>query len=354
MSAPLEPEVDVVCAACGKAVADQVCGPGELAAQLRAARAFHRARLRRRSRAALEERATFTHDYPTRLLACRQCGLLYRSPRPTAEAVLAAYTEERYAPERLPQMIASQTALFAPKARGLARALGRSARVLEVGSFVGGFLRAAGEVGLEALGIDPSESLTALSRRDGLRVERCTLEEFGARAGADRFDAIAVWNTFDQLPRPRRFLEAVRRVLRPGGLLVVRVPHGACFRRLVARSPLPVRTLAWNNLLGFPYLHGYGLESLDALAGPFGLRLVDAAGDTLGAVADASYARWARFEEQAVKRAARARFAADLRDAPGLDVRFRDLQTASAAAARPTPRSVARPGSGTASPAKTG
>jgi SAM-dependent methyltransferase len=348
--ASLAPEVDVVCVACGKAVADEICGPDELAAQMLAARAFHRARLSRRSRAALEERASFTHDYPTRLLACCSCGLLYRSPRPTTESVLEAYACERYAAERLPQMIASQRALFAPKARELARSLGSGARVLEVGSFVGGFLRAAREVGLDAVGVDPSESLSELCRRSGLRVECSTLEEFSAQSSEEPFDAITVWNTFDQLPRPRVLLAAVRRVLRPGGLVVLRVPHGECFRRLATCKPLPLRALAWNNLLGFPYLHGYGLKSLDELASGFGLTLVRAVGDTLGAVADRSYARWARLEEQAVKVAQRARFARDLGYAPWLDVRFRDTRPT---AASPTPRSVVRPGSG-AEPANVG
>ena len=323
MQRALAPEIDVVCAACGKAVADEVCAPAELAAQAKAARAFHRARLRRRSRAALEERASFTHDYPTRLLACRGCGLLYRSPRPTAESVLLAYAGERYSAERLPQMIASQRALFLSRARKLARALEPGARVLEVGSFVGGFLRAAREVGLDALGLDPSESLTELCRRAGLRVERATLDGYASQCGAERFDAVAIWNTFDQIPRPRDLLAAVRRVLQPGGLVALRVPHGLCFEKLVAARPLPIRALAWNNLLGFPYLHGYGLASLDELMSGFGLVRIGASGDTLGAVADRSYAPWARLEEQAVKAAQRRRFSRDLAWAPWLEVVFR-------------------------------
>jgi len=87
----LEPEVEVACAACGGEVADCICDAAGLAAQLAAARAFHRARQRRRSRAALEERATFTHHYPTELLACRTCGLVYRSPRPSTAALFHAY-----------------------------------------------------------------------------------------------------------------------------------------------------------------------------------------------------------------------------------------------------------------------
>ena len=144
-------------------------------------RRFHSDRLARRSRAALEERASFTHDYATSLLACRSCNLVYRSPRPAADSVLHAYEGERYAAERLPQMIESQRALFRPKARALAGVLGPGARVLEVGSFVGGFLREARESGLEAVGIDPNEQMAELSRRAGLWVVPETLEEFAAR-----------------------------------------------------------------------------------------------------------------------------------------------------------------------------
>src|SRR5688500_1742583 len=108
----LEPEVEIVCTACGAGAAATVCNAGELATQREAARRLHRVRLRRRTRGVLEERASFTHDYVTRLLQCRRCGLLYRSPRPAADAVLEAYVHERYSEERLPQMFASQLELF--------------------------------------------------------------------------------------------------------------------------------------------------------------------------------------------------------------------------------------------------
>jgi len=316
----LAPEVDVACDACGDAAAEPVCSADELAAQLEAARRFHRLRLLRKSRAALEERASFTNDYATELLACHSCGLLYRSPRPSAESLLRAYQGERYAAERLPQMIASQRELFRPKARALAQKLGAGARVLEVGSFVGGFLSAARDAGLEAVGLDPSEQMIEVTRRSGLLVIRSTLEALAEKGELRPFDALAIWNTFDQLPRPRVTLAAALRLLRPGGTLLLRFPHGVCFRRWVASRPLPLRALAWNNLLGFPYLHGYGLESLESLARDFGLSLVAASGDTLGPVADRAYAPWARLEERALKAAERRQFARDLARAPWLDV----------------------------------
>lgn len=165
--------------------------------------------------------------------------------------------------------------------------------------------------------------MAELSRRAGLQVVPETLEAFAARRDLPPFDTIAIWNTFDQLPRPRAALEAALRVLRPAGLLLLRFPHGACFRRLSAAKPCPVRALAWNNLLGFPYLHGYGLRSLDALAGNFGMIRASVAGDTLGPVADERYVQWARLEERLVKAAQRRKWARDLSLAPWLDIQLR-------------------------------
>jgi SAM-dependent methyltransferase len=319
----LEPEVEVACAACGEAGAERVCSSRELAAQLASARDFHRLRIRRRARGALEERASFTHDYATDLLACRGCGLLYRSPRPGADAVLGAYAMERYTEERLPQMVASQRALFRAKARALARRLGRGARVLEVGSFVGGFLHEARRAGLDAFGLDPSEQLTRLCASAGLRVARATLDAIEIGPGSARFDAVAIWNTFDQLPAPHAALAAAWRVLRTGGLLVLRVPHGECFRRWISRRRPPLRALGWNNLLGFPYLHGYGVRSLARLLPPERWCCVGIEGDVLGDVADASYARWARLEERVLKRHLQRRVRRDPGRAPWLDVFYR-------------------------------
>jgi SAM-dependent methyltransferase len=319
----LEPEIEIACDACGETEAEQVASSAELASQIELARRFHGERLTRRSRAALEERASFTHDYATRLLACCSCDLVYRSPRPAADSVLHAYEYERYAAERLPQMIASQRSLFRPKARALARVLAPGSRVLEVGSFVGGFLREARESGLQAVGLDPNEQMEELNRRAGLKVVPETIETFAARRGLPPFDAVAIWSTFDQLPRPRAALAAALRVMRPDGLLLLRFPHGACFRQLSGAHPFPVRALAWNNLLGFPYLHGYGPQSVDAIAGEFRMIRESVTGDTLGPVADASYAPWARLEERVVKAAQRRKWARDLTLAPWLDVRLR-------------------------------
>lgn len=303
---------------------------GEVAAAQRWLGWFHRRRLRRRRDAkALTDRADLTQDYATAICECKRCGQILRNPRPPEGRILGAYRHDHYGEPRLEALHRAQHDLFRGKVAWLARHVGRGVvRGVEVGSFVGGFLAAAREVGWEVTGVDPGVEVTDFCRARGLPVVRGRLEELALDDGS--LDVVAIWNTFDQLADPVRVLDAARRLLRRGGLLVLRVPNGAFYRaaaRLGDRAPRTlaraVRTaLAWNNLIAFPYLHGYTPRTLDRLMLAAGFVPVARRGDTLVTLADDETRRWAACEERIVKLglAAVARVAPD--GAPWLDVLY--------------------------------
>ena len=60
-------------------------------------------------------------------------------------------------------------------------------------------------------------------------------------------------------------LKAAHRVLKKHGLLVVRVPNLSFYRAFRGSRGLARKALAYNNLLGFPYLYGYTMETLNHL-----------------------------------------------------------------------------------------
>jgi SAM-dependent methyltransferase len=303
-----------------------------------AARAFHRARLASAAPAELEERASFTREDDACLVECGVCGLILRYPQPSRS--VETYAEDRYPDARLPEMIASQKALYRKKVPILRRLLrnSRSSRVVEVGSFVGGFLELARSAGWRGVGVDPNPQLAESCESRGLAVFRGTLEEFVAHDRPGSADVIAIWNTFDQITDPQSTLAAAAALLRSQGVLAVRVPHGRYFRRLQVRRTLsdgPRRRLieamlAWNNLLSFPYARGYGIESLQRVVVPHGFELVRVQGDVLGLLTGRATAAFARAEERTVKHAqalsiaARSvRHPADMSAAPWLDFYFR-------------------------------
>ncbi|HKA55151.1 MAG TPA: class I SAM-dependent methyltransferase [Candidatus Binatia bacterium] len=338
-----EPLIAAQCAVCGNHTFDVICPATEVLDHLEYVRRFHRRRLYpgrdgEPPRDTLADRAGVTRDYLTDIVSCTDCGLVSRTPRPAAPAITDAHIRDHYGSARLAALFEAQLELYRPKARFLRRRLParEGARVVEVGSFVGGFLAAGQEYGWHMVGVDPGAEVSSFCRRRGLHVFQGTLTELPLEEHS--VDCISIWHTFDQLPDPDPTLTAACRLLRPGGVLAVRVPNGECFRLAVARMhtlPRPLANglraaLAWNDLLAFPYLHGYSLRTLDRLLLQYGFTRVAARPDTLPRPADARAKRWAVQEERAVKflcsltaRLAAPRPNSPVQIAPWFDVYYR-------------------------------
>ena len=298
------------CVVCGDPALRVLCEARELASQARRLARFHAERLRAPSPEQLEERATFTQHDPADLLACPGCGLLLRWPRPPKAELRRIYERDEYAPERLEEMVVSQRWLYRRKIPLLSVLLGQPERVLEIGSFVGGFLEAAREAGWYAVGLDPGRQLAQDCRRRGLRVIEGTFEDLAARDELFAVDCLAIWNTFDQLADPSTTLALAAATVRPGGILAIRVPHGLCFERMLqswrsaadtAERQLWEACLAWNNLFSFPYLFGHTLESLRRLIAPYGFEPVSVRGDLLPPIPCRDLTGWACHEERQVR-----------------------------------------------------
>ncbi len=308
-----EPLHDVQCALCSDYAFRVVCSRAEIGAQFAYLQYFHRRRMRPNRGAEPQEtlidRADFTQAYATDIVSCVRCGLVSRNPRPSEQAITRAYVHDHYGRECLAALFESQLALYRSKARFLRRWLARGpqVRVIEAGSFVGGFLAAGQSYGWTMIGVDRGKEVHMFCREQGLPVFCGALADLPLPTNTA--DCIAIWNTFDQLPDPELTLASICRLLRSGGLLAVRVPNGACFRfaaRLLRRLPAPLAGclragLAWNNLLGFPYLHGSSIETLDWLLARYGFQRIAAQPDTLPQLSDAQTKRWAVGEERMVK-----------------------------------------------------
>lgn len=268
----------------------------------------------------LADRLAFSQHAPLRLVRCTACGTVFRNPRERAHILEETYAGEAPDPRTLRALFDAQRRAYRTQARRLLRVARRRGSGLEVGSYVGAFLAAARERGWRFEGIDIARSAVHFTRGLGFDARLGTLEDVPA---ARRFDVVAIWNTFEQLPDPRRALAEAHRRLAPGGVLALRVPNGAFYAALRPALDGPLRRLArallaHNNLLGFPYRHGFTATSLERLLAAEGFRVVRRTGDSLVPLADEWTKRWARWEERLCQAALRgvARGAA----APWLEV----------------------------------
>lgn len=288
------------CIVCGHADAELVADEEDIRREVEALWAFHEKRLRAGTPVTrLRDRVAFSQDPPWRLVACRECGLLYRNPAERAFEVESIYARDCPARELLQALHDTQQPSYKAQARRLRRRLPAGATVLEVGSYVGAFLSAARDEGLNATGVDINPAVNKFTRSLGFQVSDGELPS----SDIQPVDAIAIWNTFDQLSDPRAVIVSAMARLKPGGLLAIRVPNGGYYRK---KRPEAISQLALNNLLTFPYRWGFTPASLRRLLQSVGFSVTETIGDVLVPTADEWTRRWARLEEKLVKLAMRS------------------------------------------------
>lgn len=279
----------------------------------------------------LVDRVAFSQRPPVRLVQCRECGLVYRNPRERAFELRDIYAGDEPTTAVMRTLLEAQRPAYREPARRLKRILGRAGSGVEVGSYVGAFLTAAMEEGWHFEGLDIGVKASEFARQQGFTVTIGTLETWTPRR---TFDAVTIWNTFDQLPDPRHAAGLVNKLLVPGGMFAVRVPNGAFYARVrrLLRGPLAGLArvlLAHNNLLTFPYRHGFTVKSLEALMTRTGFNVVEMHGDSLVQTSDRFTRPWAAAEEHLMKRlftSLRNLGFSDAEKSPWLEMYARKLQ----------------------------
>lgn len=282
------------CLACGYDRFDVLRTPKEVEEERSWLQAFHEARIE--SCDSLKDHADFTQSTPVFVVRCTKCGTVMRNPQPSPHALRRIYRSDTYGQRTLQSLFDSEQQFFREKASSIR--LKPGARVLEVGSFVGAFLSAARERNWDATGVDVGDETTAFAREKGLKVVKGEVTDVEGS-----YDAVFVWNTFDQTNQPRKMLAAIRDLLKADGMLTIRVNNGE-FESFTAgcRDPRGRLAQAYNNFLAYPYLVGYTHDSLTRLVESCGFQVEEIKGDTLLPLASSETKEGAVAEEQHAKR----------------------------------------------------
>lgn len=93
-----------------------------------------------------------------------------------------------------------------------------SGRWLDVGCGTGAFLEECRHAGYEVEGVELSKSAASEARNAALKVTR-TLEECDGS-----YDVVSMWHVLEHMQEPRVTLQSLRAMIRPNGVLCIRVP----------------------------------------------------------------------------------------------------------------------------------
>jgi SAM-dependent methyltransferase len=211
---------------------------------------------------------------------CRDCSLVYQSPRPTLEHV-KTYYESEYIAHRQPSDWGRLAPLFRRAIESLDRdklriadryiQLGPSLTVLDVGCGAGTFLshvrsrHGSAVVGVDFMDLADRPALQNVEFHRGLFYEQPFEPE--------RFNLITMWHFLEHDYDPMRSLAHAHASLAPGGRLIVEVPRldSLTFRLFGDRWPgiqAPQHTALYDRALLLKAMERSGFEVLDHL--PYG------------------------------------------------------------------------------------
>ena len=208
------------------------------------------------------------------LVECTHCGLLYVNPRPERTTIGAYYAAGYYAHSRRVGFAAwlqgwRQKLLLAiafhhggyplpstPEFRHYRRLDWRllaaifkrrfqrlppypgtdhPPRALDIGSGSGAYLAVLQQLGWEAWGVEPDTGGVQLARERGCpTVHNGTLED--CHCAENSFELITCWDSLEHTFDPGFVLREVRRLLKPGGWLFIKVPNPHCLEARLWRG----------------------------------------------------------------------------------------------------------------------
>lgn len=162
------------------------------------------------------ERVLLTKD-SYNVYCCGSCGLAFTHPQP--EGLSEQYDDsyfEIYRKRREFRLRRSEARL------SRIELLRRPGRLLDIGCSLGYFVEAAARRGWDACGVEISPYAAAEAREIGLDVRAGLLED--ARFADGSFDCVTMWDVLEHVSDPVGHMLEVRRILSPGGLVVIGTP----------------------------------------------------------------------------------------------------------------------------------
>ncbi|MEW6654309.1 MAG: class I SAM-dependent methyltransferase [Bacteroidota bacterium] len=214
---------------------------------------------------------------------CHDCGLIFQNPRIRIEDILKYYPENYDSYQEVNRndstLLGKILRYGLRKRKNFVYEYCKSGRLLDVGCSTGDFLDEISDNGKnhqwELFGIEISEYAANIARKKKrLNIFNSTLEE--ANFPDEYFDVITLWDVLEHLYDPYSSLLEINRILKHGGILVIRVPNYDSLDRLIFKSSwagwdAPRHLYVFNKKILRAYLEktGFSIASLKTNIGSY-------------------------------------------------------------------------------------
>lgn len=216
---------------------------------------------------------------PLSVVRCASCGLIRTDPRPTQEHLLGRLSDasDRHIDRYQRFYLSPRMATYRRWLVNL-ESFRETNRLLDIGCGPGYFVDKASCDGWNSMGIDPSPSNVKFATDRGLKVLQGTADEAVALT-AGGFDVVTFWDAFEHLADPVRVLAMVRSLLRPGGVVLMRLPDASVVDAPPSLSAFERPLYSFYTTYVFPWypdrhLYHYSPETLSNLMTELGFRVL--------------------------------------------------------------------------------
>jgi SAM-dependent methyltransferase len=200
---------------------------------------------------------------------CLECRAVFLSPIPTQQQLDQAYGDSYYGEGqgKFAGYIEKVLDRFrSARASKVGKYIRPPAKILDIGCGNGKFLGYLIKQGFDGYGTElPGKAADRAAQIPGLKLKvgRLTTEDFSENF----FDCLCMWHVFEHLTDPKETLQIVRKILKPGGYLMMSLPNIASFQSRLFRGN-------WLHL--DPPKHLFFLEAPDLISEmkEFGFKLI--------------------------------------------------------------------------------
>jgi 2-polyprenyl-3-methyl-5-hydroxy-6-metoxy-1,4-benzoquinol methylase len=177
-----------------------------------------------------EARVPYRPENGRGLVQCQNCHLVYVSPRPDPNELYALYGESYFCNNDsgtvgYTNYLNDESNIRTTFTRRLKRLerFAQVGRVLDVGCATGFFLSQAQSRGWQVEGLDVSHFAVEYAKNHfGFDVQQGSLLELDYPPNS--YDLITLWDVIEHVPDPKRYIERIAELLRPGGVFALATP----------------------------------------------------------------------------------------------------------------------------------